>query len=288
MRFLASALAAGGDGSSAPAPALEEARLLQWPAARAAKSMEADLPRLERDADYAAAVATQFYTAHHVVAASVIWGRAVLAGHRSSTGLLTYALSLQHQGRADEAIRVFRAAAECFPSAAAAQFQVYPQLFCENGDKRHFSAAREWSRRYAPGPPAVPHANPDRRGRKLHIGYVAPWFANCQLAQFMAPLLENHDPSAVDITLYPTDAVSETSWPSWIRARSLGGLDDAQAAAQIRRDGVDVLADCWGHSAGSRLPVFGPPSSPGSGGVDQLRADHRPDPGGLRPACRRP
>jgi predicted O-linked N-acetylglucosamine transferase (SPINDLY family) len=72
----------------------------------------------------------------------------------------------------------------------------------------------------------------------------------------MAPLLENHDPAQVSVTLYPTDSATETRWPHWIKTRSLGGLDDAAAAALIRQDEIDVLADCWGHSSGSRLTVF--------------------------------
>jgi predicted O-linked N-acetylglucosamine transferase (SPINDLY family) len=146
--------------------------------------------------------------------------------------------------------------ADAFPSSHVQQFVIYPQLFCDDGDARHAAEAREWARRYAPAIDDGPLANPERAGRKLRIGYVAPSFAKSQLRQFIAPLLDHHDPGAVSITLYPTKAETETDWPDWIDVHPIGDLDDAAAAALIRRDGIDVLADCWGHTSGSRLAVF--------------------------------
>jgi predicted O-linked N-acetylglucosamine transferase (SPINDLY family) len=187
---------------------------------------------------------------------AVVRGLAISNGAADIQSLLSFALALQHQGRIDEACEVFAAAGEASPSAAVRQFQIYPQLFREDRDARCFAAARDWARRFAPPRPTPTHANPDRRGRRLRLGYVAPRFAGCQLQQFMAPLLESHDPDRVAVTLYPAEASTESGWPSWIEIHPTGGLDDAQAAAMIRADGIDVLADCWGHTAGSRLPVF--------------------------------
>jgi predicted O-linked N-acetylglucosamine transferase (SPINDLY family) len=69
-------------------------------------------------------------------------------------------------------------------------------------------------------------------------------------------VLENHDPAKVVVTLYPAVAGTEAGWPAGIQVHPIGHLSDADAAGLIRRDGIDVLADCWGHSAGSRLGVF--------------------------------
>ncbi len=257
--WLASALAAAGDGAGASA-ALEDARLLQG--LLFAKSAGADLPRLERDGDYAATVAAQLYTAHHVAAASVIWGRAILAGHKSSGGLLSYALSLQHQGRAEEAIRVFRAAAELYPSAAIDQFGLYPHFMVENGPARYAAAARAWAERWAPEAENPVFANPPADGRRLRIGYVSPAFGALQVRQFITPVLEAHDPASVAAFLYPATDEHEKIWPEHIAIRPIGHLDDQAAAALIRGDGIDVLVDCWGHSAGSRLGVFARRAAP--------------------------
>jgi protein O-GlcNAc transferase len=256
---LASALAASGDGAGAGA-ALEEARLLQG--LLLAKDAGADLPRLERDGDYAAAVATQFYAAHHVAVASVIFGRAILAGHNSSNGLLTYALSLQHQGRAEDAIGVFRATAQLYPSAAVDQFGLFPHFMVDDGPARYSAAARAWAERWAPEAENPVFANPPAEGRRLRVGYVSPAFGALQVRQFITPILETHDPASVAVFLYPATDEHEQNWPDHIAVRPIGHLDDHAAAALIREDGVDVLIDCWGHSAGSRLGVFARRAAP--------------------------
>jgi protein O-GlcNAc transferase len=235
--------------------AMDEARTLH--ALVTARAMGCDISRCKTDAAYATQVADQLYASKMVAMASVVRRMAIATGKTDATGVLGYGLSLQHQGRADEASEIFQLVATETRHPAVHQFLIYPQLLRDNGDARHSAAVRDWAQRYAPEIPTQPLRNPDRRGRKLRIGYLAPWFATCQLKQFITPLLEHHDRDAVSVTLYPNEAASESGcWPDWVAIHPLGGLDDAQAAALIRRDGIDVLADCWGHTAGSRLPVF--------------------------------
>lgn len=256
---LASALAAAGDGLGAGA-ALEDARLLHG--LLLAKAKGVDLPRLERDGDYGAAVAGQLYNARHVATASVIYGRAILAGHRSQAGLVSYGLSLQHQGRAEEAIRVFRAAADLYPTAEVDQFSLFPHFMVEDGPARYAAAARAWAERWTPEAENPVFGNPSLHGRRLRLGYVSPAFGATQVRQFITPILESHDPAAVEVFLYPKAADHEGGWPSHIRVRPIGHLPDETAAALIRRDGIDVLVDCWGHNAGSRLGVFARRAAP--------------------------
>jgi hypothetical protein len=251
--WLASARLTAGDPHAAAA--LDETRTLH--ALIAVRDLDIDLARCQSDAAYASEIAGQL-AGHNLVAMSgVIRGLAVSNGAADVLSLLNFALALQHQGRIEEACAVFAAAGEALPSSpAAGQFVIYPQVFAADGTARCFAAARDWARTFAPARPTLPHANADRHGRRLRLGYVAPRFAGCQLEQFIAPLLENHDPNQVAVTLYPTHAATETGWPSWIEAHPTDGLDDDQLAALIRADGIDVLSDCWGHTAGSRLPAF--------------------------------
>jgi len=242
-------------GSPQAGASLDEARTLH--ALILARSAGVDLARCQSDAAYASDVATQFYARKFVAVSGVLHNLAISAGTQDPAALLNYGLALQHQGRPDEAGEMMRAAVRIAPGPAVHQFLLYPQLLCEDGERRHFVETRAWADAYVSGLPSAPHANPERRGRRLRIGYVAPRFAGSQLAQFVAPLLDHHDPRAVAVTLYPADAATETAWPSWIDVHPLGGLGDAQAAERIRADGIDVLSDCWGHTAGARLRVFG-------------------------------
>lgn len=251
--WLASAMLLLGEPAAAD-QAMSDARTLHTIAV--AQQMNANFAELRTNADYAFNVGVQLYGQGHVVMASVAWGMAIAAGRDDAQTFANYALSLQHQGRVEEASAIYRAAADQFGDAGLHQFLVYAQLFCADGAQRHYAEARRWAERYARFPPPAPHANPPRAGRKLRIGYVAPSFAGSQLRQFITPIFEAHDPDVVDVVLYPAKADSETSWPASIAVHPIGGLDDAAAAALIRQDRIDVLVDLWGHTAGSRLGVF--------------------------------
>lgn len=220
------------------------------------RRMDVDIKRLSRDPAFTAEMARLLYSRHMVACASVVWGMAIAGGEVDALGLISYGLSLQHQGRIEEACDIFRVVADNFPSAAGHQFLLFPQVFRDGGDRLHAQEARAWAQRWGRAPPPPRHANPPRAGRKLRIGYVAPSFANSQLRQFLTPVFENHDPSKVEVFLYPGDGVTETAWPTWIQVRPIGALPDDQAADLIRRDGIDVLSDCWGPTAGSRHGVF--------------------------------
>lgn len=251
--WLASSLMLLGDGAGAE-QALNDARTLQM--LGVARGMGADLARLRNDPAYASAVAAQLYGQGLVAMASVAWGMAIAAGQMDGQILANYALALQHQGRVDEASDIYRVAADNFASSNLHQFLVYAQLFCEDGERRHCAEARRWAATHAKAPPPAPHLNPPLAGRRLRVGYLAPNFAGSQLRQFITPVLQAHDPAAVEVFLYPNDASTEAGWPARVQVRPIGGLTDDAAAALIRGDRIDVLNDCWGHTAGSRLGVF--------------------------------
>jgi protein O-GlcNAc transferase len=250
--WLASAKLTAGDPNASAV--MDEARILQTFAL--IRTMGVDAHRCRNDAAYGADIATRLYGRDLVAMSGVIRALSLSKGEIDAGGLLSYGLALQHQGRVEEACQVIRVAAENFPSAHIHQFQLYPLLMCDDGDARFAEEARAWARLYAPVLSAEPHRNSSRAGRKLRIGYLAPGFASTQVRQFIAPLLEQHDRAQVSVMLYPATAATEVDWPSWIEVHPLGHLDDAEAAALIRRDEIDVLADCWGHSAGSRLTML--------------------------------
>lgn len=244
-----------GAGHPEAAATMDDARIIQT--LELLRTMGVDAGRCRSDAGYATDIATRLYGQNLVAMSAVVRALGLAAGGISAVDLVSYGLSLLHQGRTEEATQVFRAAAETFPSPQVHQFLLYASLLCDDGEARHAVETQIWAGLYAPDLPTEPHRNSDLAGRKLRIGYVAPGFASNQVRQFIAPVLENHDPARVSVTLYPASADAETGWPSWIRVRPIGDLGDAAAAALIREDGVDVLADCWGHTSGARMGVFG-------------------------------
>ncbi|WP_374573316.1 hypothetical protein [Phenylobacterium sp.] len=222
-----------------------------------------DLERLSSDLAYATQVGQQFYNAKLMGPAAAAFGQAALRPGAPVQVLLSWGLALQHQGRIDEALIAFEATLSQFPSSRAHEFLLYISLFAPNGVRRHAEEVRRWAELYAPAytPGTRRFANKALDGRRLKIGYVAPSFTRSQLKQFILPVLDNHDSSAVEVVLYSADAAAEDA-PRADAIRTIGAMSDDDAAALIQRDGVDVLVDLWGHTAGSRLGVFARKAAP--------------------------
>ena len=222
-----------------------------------------DLGRLQSDPAYALQVGELFYGQRQVGVASVALGCAAMAPGASVPVLLKYGLSLQHQGRVEEAVAAFTAACERAPGDAQARgFLLYSLFHVDEGVARHAEAARRFAHIFdgVPRKPASSFDNPPLEGRRLRIGYVAPDAMGTQLRQFLAPVLEHHDPKAVEVFHYMAAAPARP--PPMGVVRPIGALSDDQAAELIRADRIDVLLDLWGHTAGGRLGVFARRAAP--------------------------
>jgi predicted O-linked N-acetylglucosamine transferase (SPINDLY family) len=93
-----------------------------------------------------------------------------------------------------------------------------------------------------PAPPAPPRAD-----RRLRIGYLtSDLTAHHPVANNLGPLLRHHDRARFAVHLY-TDVARSDEATAAFRAgadgwRDLTGASDAEAAQQIRADGIDILA----------------------------------------------
>jgi predicted O-linked N-acetylglucosamine transferase (SPINDLY family) len=125
------------------------------------------------------------------------------------------------------------------------------------------AALLEAHRAFAHALPSVaisPHTNARDPERRLRIGYVSGDFGTHPVGYFVLPVLAAHDPARVELVGYSTrlseDAITRrirAHVPTW---RSTVGIDDAALAAQMRADGIDILVDLSGHTAGNRLGAF--------------------------------
>ena len=161
-------------------------------------------------------------------------------------------------------------------------------------------AHRNWARR---GSDPLSSASPPKTlnaRRPLRVGYVSADFRSHPVATFIGPVLAAHDPAAVEVTCYASvdrpDAVTGRLRAAVPRWRDLAGLSDATAADVIRADGIDVLVDLGGHTAGNRLGVFarrpapvqvtylGYPATTGMTAIDLRLTDDVADPPGVTEA----
>jgi predicted O-linked N-acetylglucosamine transferase (SPINDLY family) len=205
--------------------------------------------------------------------------------------------TLKAQGQLDSAVRQYQRSLACNPDYIAAHSNL---LFCLMYDDRVsidqlFAAHQEWDVRYGRGMqrPRV-YTNDRSAGRRVKVGYVSGDFRQHSVACFVEPLLTAHDRQAVEIFCYAEikrpDEVTERFKALSDHWRMTVGLSDEAVAAQIMADGIDILVDLAGHTAGNRLPVFarkpapvqvtwlGYPNSTGLSAIDYRLVDGVTDP----------
>jgi predicted O-linked N-acetylglucosamine transferase (SPINDLY family) len=96
--------------------------------------------------------------------------------------------------------------------------------------------------------------------RRLKIGYVSPDFRRHPVSCFVEPLLRHHDRSAFEIYCYYNYAVSDEITHRFVdlsdQWRDIANMPDDAVARGIAADGIDILVDLAGHTAGNRFGVF--------------------------------
>ncbi len=210
---------------------------------------------------------------------------------------------LQCRGRLDEALRCFRHA---IANEADFAGNYASLLFTLNYDPERsgeeiFSVYREFDERF--GLPLRvtwrAHDNDRNPARRLRVGYVSPDFCRHVVRYFLEPLLAHHDKAAVEVFAYAevrreddVTARLRTYADHWLS--TLGMSDDA-LAERIRADGIDILVDLAGHTAGNRLLVFARQPAPvsvswlgygyttGLSAIDYLLTDEASAPAGSEP-----
>jgi len=125
----------------------------------------------------------------------------------------------------------------------------------------HQAARREWWDRIGVKIPRrqLQRRNPDP-SKRIVVGYVSSDFRSHSAALAFIPVLRNHDRRDFEIIGYSCsplrDGVTEecrSLVDTWVDAWQ---LSDDELADRIQADGVDILIDLSGHSAGNRLTVF--------------------------------
>ena len=170
--------------------------------------------------------------------------------------------ALKDTGQLDDAIVAYRRAMELAPDDPEPHSNLlYLLSFHPGYDERAIlHEARRWAQRHAPVP-LEGHANHDADpARRLRVGYVSPDFRDHCQAFFLMPLLANHNHEMVEVHCY-ADVAAPDAITDRIAAfadvwRPIHGLSDAEAAALIRSDGIDILIDLTMHMARSRPLLF--------------------------------
>lgn len=96
------------------------------------------------------------------------------------------------------------------------------------------------------------------KGSKIRVGYVSSDYAYHPIANFLTPILNNHNLDKFEIMLFGNiDKIADIFLErAGIKGFLIGNLDDRAAATLIRDQGVDILIDLNGHTGKNRLGVF--------------------------------
>jgi predicted O-linked N-acetylglucosamine transferase (SPINDLY family) len=126
------------------------------------------------------------------------------------------------------------------------------------GPAAELAEARRWAARHIRGEPLAPRSpageDPDR---PLILGYLSADLRRHPVAGSLIEVIDRHDRDRFRLHFYAEvrspDRVTERFRARADRFLSTVGLSDAELAAAIRRDGVDILVVVAAHTAAHRL-----------------------------------
>lgn len=178
-------------------------------------------------------------------------------------GHLMLGLAYSQQARLPEAHESFLAAHRCAPDSKLPLCNaLFASLYRDDLDAAAIIRLHRELAAKIPCPLPVRRRwpNPPKPERRLRVGYLSPDLRYHPVASFLAPLLAHHDRDQVEVTGYADhpaeDAMTVRLRGYAARWRRCHGLSDAQLAEQIAADGIDLLVDLAGHTAGNRASLL--------------------------------
>ena len=200
--------------------------------------------------------------------------------------------------RTDDAIAQFRRLLTAAPAALASPYHSNFLLALQYAPTPPTDALAEsvrWAQTHGnvtPLPPPPAHV----AGRRVRIGYASPDLRDHPVGRLIEPLLAGHDREHFEVHCYsdwPTpDPITRRLRDHVEHWHPTGGTTDAALADRIRADGIDLLVDLAGHTAGHRLltlarrpaavqaTYLGYPATTGLPAIDYRLTDAVADPPG--------
>ncbi|MDP6445710.1 MAG: tetratricopeptide repeat protein [Pirellulaceae bacterium] len=197
------------------------------------------------------------------------FGRAVEKEPRNEWLLSRLGEALKGTGRIVEASDVLRRAVSVNPQSPEAWSRL---LFASQYAPGVTTASlatlhHEWQRRF--GESSCTSIGVGRSldaERPLTVGFVSPDFSNHPVGIFLAPVLERLPRDEFQVVCYSNRSAHDNQTERVRMAsdewRDIVDSSDDDVAAQIARDGVDVLFDLAGHTDNNRLSVFARRAAP--------------------------
>ena len=175
--------------------------------------------------------------------------------------------ALKELGRLEDAVVALNTALRLKPDYEEARSNLMICLHYQAGNNED-SILKEAQRFVAhiQPKPRTSFMNAAEPRRRLRIGYVSADLRRHPVGYFLSAVLPNHDPDAVEVYCYSNSRDTDDMTAKLHRAahhwRSIVGLSDAEAAARVIADEIDILVDLSGHTEGTRLLMFAGRAAP--------------------------
>lgn len=177
---------------------------------------------------------------------------------------INLAWTYREYGMLPESFKCFEKLKERMPLSHQSQSDF---LFSLNYDPSISKAAlhhyaQEWWQLFGSKAVQYHHSPSKDMSGKLKIGFISPDFSSHPVGFFLLPLLRELDRSKFEIWCYAemaehlSDATTEKIKQHVDKWQITSSMSDAQAAAKIYSDKIDILIDLAGHTANNRLMVL--------------------------------
>lgn len=201
-------------------------------------------------------------------------------------------------GQADKAISALRKALQYRPDYLDAHQSLLMHLHysshCSNTEKlaEHLNFSEIHEKPVIKSLPLQKYQIEPRK--KLRIGYISPDFRRHSVACFIEPVLHHHNKQGFEIHLFNNntsgDEITELFKQLADGWHDIKHLNDADVAALIRSQQIDILVDLAGHTVNNRIMVLahkpaplqiswiGYPGTTGMSSIDYKITDNLTDP----------
>jgi predicted O-linked N-acetylglucosamine transferase (SPINDLY family) len=172
--------------------------------------------------------------------------------------------ALLHRGNVPEALALLQQVLQVQPDLMQAghsrvfALNYLPQAMPADIYRAHRAFAQRCEEPLHPAWPV--YGNERDPAKRLKVGYVSPDLRQHSVAYFLEPVLTQHDRTQVEVYAYYNNTVEDAvtarlrrEVDHWVPCK---GMSDAELAARIQADGIDLLIDLAGHTVGNRLLVF--------------------------------
>ncbi|MCX7800002.1 MAG: tetratricopeptide repeat protein [Fimbriimonadales bacterium] len=167
--------------------------------------------------------------------------------------------ALRAAGCVDEALEAFATALALDPDREGAWSNLLFTIPCSDAlpADELTCKAQLWGMRHAAAPRMRPRTP---RGGRLRVGFLSPDLREHPVGRFIEPAFRGLDRSRIEVFAYNasgrrdarTDRLRSLA-DAW---RDVAGMPDERLAGTLAEDGLDVLVDLAGHTAGGRLPAL--------------------------------